>query len=205
MKRKMFLMLVAALGLLIGMGGSSCKNETKSEAAAEAETAKVDVVDENVDEPAATDGDSAGAEEPAATDDEPEMTLANAPQPSGRLTTWLVAGVAPSGFCRMFIVEGDESRMVEQSAGDEKLIYVLRLVSYKETKHQKNADEEEFEGSLVVNAYDPKSERYVGQYKGEYYCGCSYENGEMVHCGESFAGKFTRANGKVEEFNFYGD
>ena len=88
---------------------------------------------------------------------------------------------------------------------------MLRLVSYEQTKDEKEPLEgggysEDIEGNLVVDAYDPATKAFLGRYKGQYSSGGEYDaNDELVHCGESYAGIYTLADGSEDEFSFYGD
>ena len=126
-------------------------------------------------------------------------TLDNAPKPEGNITY------------KMFIVDGDESRFVQDNIGDTDTIYVLRLVSYKQTKEENEALEDggtfkEIEGDMVVDAYDPATKAFVGRYEGQYTSGGEYDkSGELLHCGETYTGVFTKADGEKEEFSYYGD
>ena len=115
------------------------------------------------------------------------------------------------GGYRMFIVEGDESRFIEDHIGTTDTLYVLRLVSYEQTSEEEEKLENgdtfvDIEGNLVVDAYDPATQAFVGRYEGNYSSGAEYDpEGEMLHCGESYGGTFTYADGKKEEFSYYGD
>ena len=65
---------------------------------------------------------------------------------------------------------------------------------------------ESVNGPLVVDAYDPVTKEFVGRYDGTFFSDCEYdENGEVLNCGESYSGTFTKADGTKEEFSFYGD
>ena len=138
-------------------------------------------------------------------------TLADAPAPKGNIITWLVAGYNGDGGYKMFIVEGDDSRFIQDNLGTTDTLYVLRLVSYEQTKDEKEPSEgggtyEEIEGNLVVDAYHPTTKDFVGRYEGQYSSGGEYDDqGELLHCGESYSGFFTKADGTKEEFSYYGD
>lgn len=184
--KKAFLMLVAsAVAVLMFSGMTACKEVAKSVNGT------------------SSDSDSVAQELP--------RTLDNAPKPEGNVTTWLVAGFLEDGGYKMFIVDGDESRFVQDNLGDTDTIYVLRLVSYKQTKEENEALEDggtfkEIEGDMVVDAYDPATKAFAGRYEGQYTSGGEYDkSGELLHCGETYAGTFTKADGEKEEFSYYGD
>ena len=198
--KKSLFMLMAAGSLLVAAGLNSCANNSKTDKAeADAEVAvEAEVKADSLE----TETSDAEMEEPTELK---AHSLDEAPQSKGTLLTYLVAGYNGDGWASMFIVDGKDSRLTQTTDGEEEIIYILRLVSYEETFRNKTEDDEDYGGPLVVNAYDPKSHACVGQYKGEYSCGCAYEHGEVVNCGESFSGTFTRLDGKTEEFSFYGD
>ena len=139
--KKAFLMLVAsAVAVLMLSGMTACKEVAKSVNGT------------------SSDSDSVAQELP--------RTLDNALKPEGNVTTWLVAGFLEDGGYKMFIVDGDESRFVQDNIGDTDTIYVLRLVSYKQTKEENEALEDggtfkEIEGDMVVDAYDPATKAFV--------------------------------------------
>lgn len=191
--KKTFLMVLSTIVATLVLGGTtSCKEMAKSVTEALSDSDSVAVA-----------SDSVSSELP--------RTLDNAPAPKGNITTWLVAGFNEDGGYRMFIVEGNESRFIQDNLGTTDTIYVLRLVSYEQTKDEKAPVEgggysEDIEGNLVVDAYDPATKAFVGRYEGQYSSGGEYdENDELVHCGESYGGTFTRADGTKEEFSYYGD
>lgn len=191
--KKTFLMVLSTIVATLVLGGAtSCKEIAKSVTEALSDSDSVAVA-----------SDSVPSELP--------RTLDNAPAPKGNITTWLVAGFNEDGGYRMFIVEGNESRFIQDNLGTTDTIYVLRLVSYEQTKDEKAPVEgggysEDIEGNLVVDAYDPATKAFVGRYEGQYSSGGEYdENDELVHCGESYGGTFTRADGTKEEFSYYGD
>ena len=149
-------------------------------------------------------------------------TLADAPAPDGGLITWLPAGYLEDGGYKMFIIDGDESRFIQDNLGETDTIYVLRLVSFNRVafeegdeeeanEHQENASEEgsyiqSYNGPLVVDAYDPATKNFVGRFEGTYFCECEYTpDGDVMHCGESYAGTFTKTDGTKEEFSYFGD
>ena len=181
-------LLVAVVATLTIGGIIACKNTTKLETGTLSDSDSVAV---------------ASAELP--------RTLADAPAPKGKLSTWLPAGFMEDGSYKMFILEDDESRFVHSGIGEDDTIYVLRLVSYEKTDSTKEKTEgggycEEFGGPLVVDAYDPSTKAFVGRYEGNYFCSCDYDaEGEFVHGGESYQGAFTKADGTKEEFSFFGD
>lgn len=199
-RKKTFLpLLIAAVATLMFWGTTACKN----------------VPGVMTDVP--SDSDSVAA----ATTAFPK-TLADAPEPDGGLITWLVAGFLEDGGYKMFIVDGDESRFIQDNLGETDTIYVLRFVSFNrvafEEGDEDEADEaiedasedgghtESVNGPLVVDAYDPVTKEFVGRYDGTYFSDCEYdENGEVLNCGESFSGTFKKADGTEEEFSFYGD
>ncbi len=197
--RKVFLMFFAAGSLLLGAGLNSCANNAKTDKAETESGTKDEVKADSVETETL---ESVNTEDPTEVK---AHSLDEAPTPVGELTTWLVANYNEDGWPTMFILEGKEGRLAKQSADEDEDALLLRLVSYKETFRTKDEENEDFGGPLVVNAYDSKTKQFVGQYKGEYSCGCVYEHGEVVNCGESFGGTFTRVNGKTEEFSFYGD
>lgn len=191
--KKTFLMVLSTIVATLVLGGAtSCKEIAKSVTEALSDSDSVAVA-----------SDSVPSELP--------RTLDNAPAPKGNITTWLVAGFNEDGGYRMFIVEGNESRFIQDNLGTTDTIYVLRLVSYEQTKDEKAPVEgggysEDIEGNLVVDAYDPATKAFVGRYEGQYSSGGEYdENDELVHCGESYGGTFTKADGTKEEFSYYGD
>ena len=138
-------------------------------------------------------------------------TLDDAPAAKGKLSTWLPAGFMEDGSYKMFILEGDESRLIHDKIGEEDTIYVLRLVSYEQVdstkeKYENGGYGEEFSGPLVVDAYDPATKAFAGRYEGNYVCSCDYDaDGELLHGGEAYGGTFTKADGTKEEFSFFGD
>ena len=138
-------------------------------------------------------------------------TLADAPQPQGDIITWLPAGYLEDGGYKMFILEGDESRFIQDNIGTTDTIYILRLVSYKQTKDENEPLEDggiskEVAGDLVVDAYDPATKAFVGRYEGQYISDGEYDkSGELLHCGEAYAGTFTKTDGTKEEFSYFGD
>ena len=186
------MVLSTIVATLVLGGATSCKEIAKSVTEALSDSDSVAVA-----------SDSVPSELP--------RTLDNAPAPKGNITTWLVAGFNEDGGYRMFIVEGNESRFIQDNLGTTDTIYVLRLVSYEQTKDEKAPVEgggysEDIEGNLVVDAYDPATKAFVGRYEGQYSSGGEYdENDELVHCGESYGGTFTKADGTKEEFSYYGD
>lgn len=188
MKNMTLLLLAVAIAALTIGSTTSCKDLVKSETGT------------------LSDSDSV-----AAAPTELPRTLADAPTPKGNITTWLLAGMLEDGGYRMFIVEGDESRFVEDHLGTTDTLYTLRLVSYEQTKDEKEQLEEggtseDIEGNLVVDAYDYKTQAFVGRYEGQYTNSGEYDaEGELLHCGESYGGILTHADGTTEEFYFYGD
>ena len=194
--KKSFLMLVmTAVASFTISGMISCKEMAKS------------VID------AVSDSDSVAAASDSVTQESSALprTLDEAPAPKGKISTMLPAGYLEDGGYKMFILEGDESRFIQDNIGTTDTIYILRLVSYKQTKDEKEKLEnggssEDIEGDLVVDAYDPATKAFVGRYEGEYSSGAEYdENDEILHCGESYSGTFTKVDGKKEEFSYFGD
>lgn len=199
-KKKTFLpLLMAAFVVLMVWGTTACKNVP------------------GVLTDVASDSDSVAASTTAFP-----KTLADAPEPDGGLITWLVAGFLEDGGYKMFIVDGDESRFIQDNLGDTDTLYVLRLVSFNRVAFEEGDEDEVDEttkdapedgghtesvnGPLVVDAYDPVTKEFVGRYDGTYFSDCEYdENGEVLNCGESYSGTFTKADGTKEEFSFYGD
>ena len=110
-------------------------------------------------------------------------------------------------------LEGTEGTITASMDGEQwDTLYDLRLVSYKETDREESVNEEEGAhevstyGRLVVNAYDPKTGNYAGQFSGEFDETIAYDTeGEQVYGSQSYVGKFTRADGTVEDIEFYGD
>ena len=191
--KKTFLMVFSTIIATLVLGGTtSCKDIAKSMAGALSDSDSVAVASESVSS-------------------ELPRTLDNAPAPKGNITTWLVAGFNEDGYARMFIIEGDESRFVQDNLGTTDTIYVLRLVSYKQTEEEKEQTEdggtyESFGDPLVVDAYDPATKEFVGRYDGSYSGESEYDqSGEFLHGGESYSGTFTKADGTKEEFSYYGD
>jgi hypothetical protein len=199
-KKKTFLpLLMAAFVVLMVWGTTACKNVP------------------GVLTDVASDSDSVAASTTAFP-----KTLADAPEADGGLITWLVAGFLEDGGYKMFIVDGDESRFIQDNLGDTDTLYVLRLVSFNRVAFEEGDEDEVDEttkdapedgghtesvnGPLVVDAYDPVTKEFVGRYDGTYFSDCEYdENGEVLNCGESYSGTFTKADGTKEEFSFYGD
>ena len=194
--KKTFLMLVmTAVASFTISGMISCKEMAKS------------VID------AVSDSDSVAAASDSVTQEFAALprTLDEAPAPKGKISTMLPAGYLEDGGYKMFILEGDESRFIQDNIGTTDTIYILRLVSYKQTKDEKEKLEnggssEDIEGELIVDAYDPATKAFVGRFEGTYSSGAEYdENDEILHCGESYAGTFTKADGTKEEFSYFGD
>lgn len=199
-KKKTFLpLLMAAFVVLMVWGTTACKNVP------------------GVLTDVASDSDSVAASTTAFP-----KTLADAPEPDGGLITWLVAGFLEDGGYKMFIVDGDESRFIQDNLGETDTIYVLRIVSFNRVAFEEGDEDEVDEttkdapedgghtksvnGPLVVDAYDPVTKEFVGRYDGTYFSDCEYdENGEVLNCGESYSGTFTKADGTKEEFSYYGD
>lgn len=198
MNKKNFflLLLVAVFVTLTGMGSISCKNVP---------SVRTDVL---------SDSDSVAAGFP--------KTLADAPDPDGGVITWLVAGYLEDGGYRMFILDGDESRFIQDNLGETDTIYVLRIVSFNRVAFEEGDEEEasaskedasedgsyiqSYNGPLVVDAYDPVTKDFVGRYEGTYFSECEYTpDGDVMHCGESYAGTFTKTDGTKEEFSYFGD
>lgn len=198
MKMKKFLLtsLVVATAALILSGTTSCKDSTKSVAVTPSDSDTLAVG-------STPSSSSVSSSLP--------RTLVDAPAPKGKIVTWLTAGYTEDGYPRMFIVEEREGRLVLDNLESTDTIYLLRLVSYQQTEDEKENTEEggtfeSFGGPLVVDAYNPKTQEFVGRYEGSYEGGCEYDaSGELLHGGESYSGTFTRANGKTEDFSYYGD
>ena len=194
--KKSFLMLVmTAVASFTISGMISCKEMAKS------------VID------AVSDSDSVAAASDSVTQESSALprTLDEAPAPKGKISTMLPAGYLEDGGYKMFILEGDESRFIQDNIGTTDTIYILRLVSYKQTKDEKEKLEnggssEDIEGELIVDAYDPVMKAFVGRFEGTYSSGAEYdETDEILHCGESYAGTFTKADGTKEDFSYFGD
>ncbi|MBO4431387.1 MAG: hypothetical protein J5790_08625 [Bacteroidaceae bacterium] len=196
MKKGFLLLMVVAVATFVLGSTTACKEVAKS---------LVSV---------SSDSDSVARELP--------RTLDNAPQPEGNITTWLPAGFLEDGGYKMFILDGDESRFIQDNLGETDTIYVLRLVSFNRVgfeegdeeeanEHNENATEEgsyiqSYNGPLVVDAYDPATKNFVGRFEGTYFCECEYTpDGDVMHCGESYAGTFTKTDGTKEEFSYFGD
>ena len=185
MKKGFLLLMVVAVATFVLGSTTACKDVAKS---------LVSV---------SSDSDSVAQELP--------RTLDNAPQPEGNLTTWLPAGFLEDGGYKMFILDGDESRFIQDNIGTTDTIYILRLVSYKQTTEENETLEDggtlkEIGGNLVVDAYDPATKAFVGRYEGQYNSDGEYDkSGELLHCGESYAGTFTKTDGTKEEFSYFGD
>ena len=196
MKKNLLMLVVVATAIFtIGCSMMSCKDVAKS---------ITGIVSDSDSVAAAADSVAA---DPAAL----PRTLADAPAPKGSISTMLPAGYLEDGGYKMFILDGDESRFIQDNIGTTDTIYILRLVSYEQTKDEKEKLEnggtsEDIEGKLVADAYDPATKAFVGRFEGAYFSGAEYdENDEILHCGESYAGTFTKADGTKEEFSYFGD
>ena len=196
MKKNFFVLVVVAAAIFtIGSSMMSCKDVAKSITGIMSDSDSVAAASDSV------------ATDPAAL----PRTLADAPAPKGMINTMLPAGFLEDGGYKMFILEGDESRFIQDNIGTTDTIYILRLVCYEQTKEEteklENGDtSEDIEGKLVVDAYDPATKAFVGRFEGTYSSGAEYdENDELLHCGECYAGTFTKADGTKEEFSYFGD
>ncbi len=189
------LLVVAFVTLILG-STTSCKEIAKIQKDALSDSDSVAVTADSVSVPVSS---------------ELPRTLDDAPAAKGKLSTWLPAGFMEDGSYKMFILEGDESRLIHDKIGEEDTIYVLRLVSYEQVdsakeKYENGGYGEEFGGPLVVDAYDPATKAFAGRYEGNYICSCEYDaDGEFLHGGEAYGGTFTKADGTKEEFSFFGD
>ena len=194
MKKSFLPLLLLAFAALVICGTTSCKNSAIP-------TTEI-----------SSDSDMVAAIEDEAVPSDQPRTLDNAPAPEGEpVTVWLPAGYLPDGGYRMFIVEGDESRFIEDHIGESDTIYILRQVSYEVTEDTEEAMEDggkghNWGGKLVVDAYDPKTKEFVARYEGEYSTYAEYDQeGEFLHGGESYSGTCKYVDGTTEEFSFYGD
>ncbi|MBQ9665474.1 MAG: hypothetical protein IJV33_03260 [Bacteroidaceae bacterium] len=194
MKKSFLSLLLVAFAALTICGTTSCKNSANP-------TSEI-----------SSDSDTVAASEDKAVPSDQPRTLDSAPAPKGEpITVWLPAGYLPDGGYRMFIVEGDESRFIEDHIGESDTIYILRQVSYEVTEDTEEAledggKEHNRSGKLVVDAYDPKTKEFVARYEGEYSSFAEYdEEGEFMQGSESYSGTCTHVDGTTEEFSFYGD
>lgn len=84
--------------------------------------------------------------------------------------------------------------------------YVLRIDSFEETENKTTEYEYDVSGHLVVNAYDPQTEAYCGQFDGTFSQWQGFaEGGDEETSADSYSGRFTHADGSVEKFEFYSD
>lgn len=84
--------------------------------------------------------------------------------------------------------------------------YLLRVLSYEEQGRENTQTEKHTWGHLVVNAYNPQTEAYAGQFDGTYDSSeglSDSEEGEWAAV--SYTGRFTHADGTVEPIEFYAD
>lgn len=196
-EKKPFLMLLVATFVTLILGSTtSCKEIAKIQKDALSDSDSVAVTADSVSVPVSS---------------ELPRSLDNAPEPKGKLSTWLPAGFMEDGSYKIFILEDDESRFIHDKIGEEDTIYILRLVSYEKVDSTKEDMEEggyfeEFGGPLVVDAYNPATKAFVGRYEGNYVCSCEYNaDGDFMHGGEAYGGIFTKADGTKEDFSFFGD
>ena len=138
--------------------------------------------------------------------------ITKAPKPEGEVNCAMTNGNYQDAVA-VFNIEKTEGTITASMDGEEwKTLYDLRLVSYKETNREKTLFEEgegsetSTYGKLVVNAYDPATGAYVGQFSGEFDETIGYDSqGEQEWGSQSYIGKFTKADGTVEDIEFYGD
>ena len=196
MKKNFFVLVVVAAAIFtIGSSMMSCKDVAKSITGIMSDSDSVAVASDSV------------VTDPAAL----PRTLADAPAPKGKINTMLPAGFLEDGGYKMFILEGDEGQFIQDNIGTTDTIYILRLVSYKQTKDESESLEDggtstEIGGNLIADAYDPATKAFVGRYEGQYNSSGEYDkSGELLHCGECYAGTFSKADGTKEEFSYFGD
>ena len=155
---------------------------------------------------------SAATSSETAADSVAPGNISQAPKPEGTVSCHVVNGTYNDAVA-VLSLEGTEGTITASMDGEQwDTLYDLRLVSYKETDREELVNEEEGAhevstyGRLVVNAYDPKTGNYAGQFSGEFDETIAYDTeGEQVYGSQSYVGKFTRADGTVEDIEFYGD
>ena len=138
--------------------------------------------------------------------------ITQAPKPEGEVICYVVNGNYQDAVA-VFAVEKTEGTLTASMDGEEwKTLYDLRLVSYKEANREETANAEEggrevqTYGTLIVNAYDPQTGAYVGQFSGEFDDSKGYDvNGEQEWGSQSYISKFAKVDGTVEDVEFYGD
>ena len=138
--------------------------------------------------------------------------ITKAPKPEGEVNCAMTNGNYQDAVA-VFNSEKTEGTITASMDGEEwKTLYDLRLVSYKETNREEIANEEDggrevqAYGTLIVNAYDPPTGAYVGQCSGEFDGTKSYDaEGEQEYGSQSYISKFKKADGTVEDVEFYGD
>ena len=138
--------------------------------------------------------------------------ITKAPKPEGEVNCAMTNGNYQDAVA-VFYIEKTEGTITASMDGEEwKTLYDLRLVSYKETNREETANEEEggceiqTYGTLTVNAYDPQTGAYVGQFSGEFDDAKGYDaQGEQEWGSQSYISKFKKADGTVEDVEFYGD
>lgn len=147
-----------------------------------------------------------------ATDSIAPGNIAQAPKPEGEVVCHVVNGNYQDAVA-VFAIEKTEGTITASMDGEEwKTLYDLRLVSYKESNREESANEDgegrevSTYGTLVVNAYEPETGAYVGQFSGEFDESIGYDSeGEQEWGSQSYIGKFTKADGTAEDIEFYGD
>ncbi|MCR4613277.1 MAG: hypothetical protein K5778_04670 [Bacteroidaceae bacterium] len=138
--------------------------------------------------------------------------ITQAPKPEGEVNCAMTNGNYQDAVA-VFNIEKTEGTITASMDGEEwKTLYDLRLVSYKETNREKTlyeggeGSETSTYGTLVVNAYCPETGAYVGQFSGEFDEAIGYDaEGEQEWGRQSYISKFTKADGTVEDVEFYGD
>src|SRR5574344_1176001 len=102
-EKKPFLMLLVATFVTLILGSTtSCKEIAKIQKDALSDSDSVAVTADSVSVPVSS-------ELPRALD--------NAPEPKGKLSTWLPAGFMEDGSYKIFILEDDESRFIHDKIG----------------------------------------------------------------------------------------
>ena len=203
---KNFLLLLICAATLVGCNGVGKAQDGEPKAADfESDSACTTVADV-----AATEDTEEAKDEVDPTEAPLPATLADAPRPKGQINFMLPAGFLPNGGYRMFAVEGTEGKLTEEDRGS-KVLYLLRLVLYEETAREEEPTGDggrslSTEGRLVVDAYNPTTKAFVARYEGSYSTVADFDaEGEFEHGGESYDGTRTDANGKKEDFSFFGD
>ena len=147
-----------------------------------------------------------------ATDSVAPGNISQAPKPQGELVCHMTNGNYQDAVAVFFIKKTEGAIETSMDGEEWKTIYDLRLVSYQETRREEFRDEVDgggqvdTAGTLVINAYDPQTGAYVGQFSGEFSTNVGYDAaGEQEWGSQTFISKFTKADGSVEDVEFYGD